>query len=77
MAQYHIMAAESIQGLDEAYKILQWIEQHATKSGVLAEQMHPKTGEHLSTAPLTWSHAEFVITVDEYLKKYHELSPEN
>jgi len=74
MAQYHIMAAESLQGLEEAYKILEWTCEHATRSGVLAEQMHPHTGEHLSTAPLTWSHAEFVITVDEYLKKHAELS---
>jgi len=76
VAQYHIMAAESLQDLEEAYKILKWTCKHATKSGVLAEQMHPTTGEHLSTAPLTWSHAEFVITVDEYLKKHAELSEE-
>jgi len=76
MAQYHIMCAESLKGLEEAYKILEWTCAHATKSGVLAEQMHPTTGEHLSTAPLTWSHAEYVTTVDEYLKKHAELSEE-
>jgi len=76
MAQYHIMCSESLKGLEEAYKILEWTCAHATKSGVLAEQMHPHTGEHLSTAPLTWSHAEYVITVDEYLKKHAELSEE-
>ena len=74
MAQYCIMAAESLKGLEQAYQILEWTCEHATESGVLAEQMHPHTGEHLSTAPLTWSHAEFVITVDEYLKKHAELS---
>ncbi|MFT5849435.1 MAG: oligosaccharide amylase [Patiriisocius sp.] len=74
MAQYCIMAAETLQGLEQACEILQWTCAHATESGVLAEQMHPHTGEHLSTAPLTWSHAEFVITVDEYLKKHAELS---
>ncbi|MDC1205600.1 glycoside hydrolase family 15 protein [Candidatus Pacebacteria bacterium] len=74
MAQYHIMKAEKLKDLEEAYKILEWTCSHATKSGVLAEQMHPHTREHLSTAPLTWSHAEFVITVDEYLKKYEELT---
>lgn len=76
MAQYAISSAETLQGLEHAYKILEWTCDHATKSGVLAEQMHPHTGEHLSTAPLIWSHAEFVITVDEYLKKYAELSEE-
>lgn len=74
MAQYHIMKAEKVKDLEEAYKILEWTCGHATKSGVLAEQMHPHTREHLSTSPLIWSHAEFVITVDEYLKRYKELS---
>lgn len=74
MAQYHIMKAASLQELQPAYEILEWTCSHATKSGVLAEQMHPDTREHLSTAPLIWSHAEFVITVDEYLKKHAALS---
>lgn len=73
-AQYAIRAAKSLQGLEEAYDILQWTCDHATNSGVLAEQMHPHTGEHLSTAPLTWSHAEFVVTVQAYIKKHEELS---
>lgn len=73
-AQYAIMAAESLKGLEEAYAILEWTCNQATRSGVLAEQMHPKTGEHLSTAPLIWSHAEFVVTAQAYIEKYHELS---
>lgn len=76
-AQYAIKAAETLKGLEEAFTILKWTCDHATKSGVLAEQMHPKTGEHLSTAPLIWSHAEFVVTVDAYIKKYAELSETN
>lgn len=74
VAQYHIMAAKKLSDLKRAYEILEWTCSHATRSGVLAEQMHPNTGEHLSTAPLTWSHAEFVITVDDYIKKHAELS---
>ncbi|MFT7507661.1 MAG: oligosaccharide amylase [Acidimicrobiales bacterium] len=74
MAQYYIMSSDTLKGLEQAYQILEWTCAHATKSGVLAEQMHPQTGEHLSTAPLTWSHAEYVTTVDEYLKKHAELS---
>lgn len=69
MAQYYIMRAQTIDDLKGAHDILEWTCGHATQSGVLAEQMHPHTREHLSTAPLVWSHAEFVITVDEYLKK--------
>lgn len=74
VAQYHIMIAKKAEDLKRAYQLLEWTCTHATKSGVLAEQIHPDTGEHLSTAPLTWSHAEFVITVTQYLKKHAELT---
>lgn len=74
VAQYHIMKAKKLSDLKRAYEILEWTCAHATKSGVLAEQIHPDTGEHLSTSPLTWSHAEFVITVDDYIKKHALLS---
>ena len=74
MAQFHIMKATAVEELQPAYDILEWTCSHATKSGVLAEQMHPRTRQHLSTAPLIWSHAEFVITVDEYIAKYTELT---
>ena len=77
MAQYYIMKAEKPKDLEVAYDILEWTCGHATKSGVLAEQMHPRTREHLSTAPLIWSHAEFVITVDAYLKKYRAFTGES
>lgn len=74
MAQYYIMRAEKVKDLEDAYHILEWTASHATKSGILAEQMHPRTREHLSTAPLVWSHAEFVVTVNEYLRRHSELS---
>jgi len=48
---------------------LTWTVKSALPSGVLSEQLNPYTGEQLSAAPLTWSHAEFIITVLEYLKK--------
>lgn len=73
IAQYYIKLAENREALRRAYAILAWVHDRATKSGVLPEQIHPYTGEHLSTAPLVWSHAEFVITCDEYLKKYKRL----
>ena len=73
IAQYYIKVAESIDDLAPAYEILEWTCSHATGAGVLAEQMHPHTREHLSTAPLVWSHAEFAFTVLEYQKKYEAL----
>jgi len=36
--------------------------------------MHPDTREQLSTAPLVWSHAEYVLAVQAYLEKVKELS---
>lgn len=69
VAQYHIMKATNEAELKEACDILEWTASHATPSGVLAEQMHPRTRVHLSTAPLVWSHAEFVLTCNAYLQK--------
>lgn len=74
MAQYEIKKATKLTHLKEPLELLEWTCSHATTGGVLAEQMHPNTREHLSTAPLTWSHAEYVLTVDAYLKKVAELS---
>ncbi len=36
----------------------------------MAEQLHPYTGEPLSVSPLTWSHAEYVRTVQEYIERH-------
>lgn len=69
VAQYHIMRAKKPSDLKRAYEMLEWTASHATEGGVLAEQMHPHTRAHVSTAPLVWSHAEFVLTVHAYLEK--------
>ena len=74
MAQYYIAIARTKSDLKEAYGVLEWIYDRATKSGVLPEQINPHTGAHLSTSPLVWSQAEFVITVDEYVKKYKSIT---
>ncbi len=73
MAQYKIKIAKTRKEMKEAYGILRWVYDRARRSGVLPEQIHPYTGAHLSAAPLVWSHAEFVITMDEYIKKYNSL----
>jgi GH15 family glucan-1,4-alpha-glucosidase len=74
IAQFHIMRATSLGDLERPYELLEWTASHATQSGVLAEQMHPHTREHLSTAPLVWSHAEYVLTVQAYLAAHERLS---
>jgi oligosaccharide amylase len=73
IAQYYIMKATKMTDLKRPLEILEWTGSHATVGGVLAEQMHPHTREQLSTAPLVWSHAEFVLAVQAYLKKLAEL----
>ena len=69
LAQWYIGAAKSLPDLEEARALLEWAAAHSTESGVLSEQIHPYTGEPLSVAPLTWSHATFVQAVVEYLQK--------
>jgi GH15 family glucan-1,4-alpha-glucosidase len=73
VARLKIMGAKSVKDLEEARDILNWVCDRASKSGLLPEQIHPETAEHLSATPLVWSHAEFVITVDEYIKKYQKV----
>ncbi|MBT3292800.1 glycoside hydrolase family 15 protein [Candidatus Peregrinibacteria bacterium] len=73
-AQWNISRAKDINDLKPAKEILSWVESHATKSGMLPEQLNPFTGQHLSVSPLTWSHATFVETVIDFLEKEKELS---
>lgn len=73
IAQYYIMAAKTLEDLKYPLELLEWTSSHATTGGVLAEQMHPNTREQLSTAPLVWSHAEFVLAVQAYLDKVKDL----
>jgi len=68
-ADYLIEIAENEEQLQPAIEILRWVAVHSLPSGVLAEQVHPKTGEPLSVSPLTWSHATFVSTCRRLLAK--------
>ena len=65
-----IALAESRADLVRAREMLEWVCAHAQPSGVLAEQVHPYTGEPMSVSPLTWSHAAFVETVRAYCERY-------
>ncbi len=73
LAQWYIAKAKDIKELQEAHTILEWVASRALPSGVLAEQVHPFSNQPLSVAPLTWSHAAFVATVLEYLKKLEKI----
>jgi glucoamylase len=72
-AQYLIACAEEPSELQEALTILEWVADHALPSGVLAEQVNPNTGDPLSVSPLTWSHAEYVVTAHKWLEKHHAI----
>ena len=69
LAQWYIATAATLDELAPALELLQWVASRALPSGVLAEQVHPYTGEPLSVSPLTWSHATFVKTLQEYVAR--------
>ncbi|MFV1917726.1 MAG: glycoside hydrolase family 15 protein, partial [Patescibacteria group bacterium] len=73
LAQYYVGLAKNESDMEPVKKWLSWVVKAASPSGILPEQINPDTGEHLSASPLTWSHAEYVITVISYLEKLEEL----
>ena len=73
VAEHHIAVTKDLAGLDRPRELLEWCATKANRSGVLAEQVHPLTGEPMSVAPLTWSHAAYVGAVQRYARKAHLL----
>jgi GH15 family glucan-1,4-alpha-glucosidase len=69
LAEYYIACAKLPADLEKPLSILEWIATSAFPSGVLAEQLDPHTGQHLSVSPLTWSHSTFVAAVHSYLNR--------
>ncbi len=49
--------------------MLDWVASRALKSGVLAEQLDPYTGDLVSVSPLSWSHATYIMAVMECINK--------
>ena len=74
LARYHVMRALSPADLSRGLDLIAWAARHARPSGVMAEQLHPHTGEPLSVSPLTWSHAAYVMAVEEYLERVRRLT---
>lgn len=69
VAQYEIAQAKTVADLQKVEEKLHWVCENALQSGILSEQVDPYTGEHISVSPLTWSHAEYVTTVLDFLEK--------
>ncbi len=72
LADFHIASAKSADDLGKALCFLEWVTMRALPSGVLAEQVNPLDGSHVSVSPLTWSHSTFVATVMNYVRKLRE-----
>jgi len=72
LAQWYIRKASSAADLQPAGDLIRWAASRALPNGLMAEQIHPFTGEPLSACPLTWSHSTFVLAVHEYMAKCRE-----
>ena len=71
LAEYHIAKATTLDELERANELFLWTVDKALSPGTLSEQINPNTCEPLSVAPLTWSHAGFIIAVIKYLDRIH------
>jgi glucoamylase len=71
LANYLTERARNEEELNQALEMMNWVVDHALPSGVLAEQIHPFTGQPVSVSPLTWSHATFVASTQHIM---HRLS---
>ena len=76
-AQWHIACAKTLADMENPNHTIEWIKQYASPAGILAEQLHPYTGAPLSVAPLTWSHATYVETILQFVKKEKEIRKAN
>lgn len=66
---WHAQYLMERQDLGAAKQILDWVEDHALNTGMLGEQINPLSDEVISPAPLTWSHAEYVSTMLDYIER--------
>lgn len=73
MAEWEIEYAKTMKDLEAPRRTLEWVVQHAMESGILPEQLDPFDGGPVSVAPLTWSHATYVLAVVKYTEKYKKL----
>lgn len=74
LAEYYITKAKNTEELEQAKELIDWTIENAVPTGILSEQIKSSTQEPLSVAPLTWSHAGFIIAVMKYVEKCEKLS---
>lgn len=73
LAQSLIQSAKTAEDLQEPMELLRWAHDRAETTGVMAEQFSPYDGSPLSVSPLTWSHAEVVLTAVRLSEKLAKL----
>ena len=73
LARWHIAKANTKDDLNKALELLSMVAKTASSAGLLPEQIDPYTGKPKSVSPLTWSHAEFVLTANQYIEKTQNL----
>jgi GH15 family glucan-1,4-alpha-glucosidase len=73
LSEHVIAKATNVEGLQRALDLVRWARAKATPSMILPEQVDPYSGEPLSVAPLTWSHAQVISVVHAYLDALHRL----
>jgi GH15 family glucan-1,4-alpha-glucosidase len=73
LAEHDVAKATDVESLQPALDHVRWARAKATASMVLPEQIDPYGGQHLSVAPLTWSHAQVVSIVHGYLEARQKL----
>jgi oligosaccharide amylase len=74
LAEWEIEKAKSLEDLEAPRRTLEWVVDRSMESGVLPEQINPFDGSPISVAPLTWSHATYVLAVSKYMKKYKQIN---
>lgn len=74
VAQWSGRRAQTLEQVQQSIEMLQWSVARALPSGVLPEQVDPYTGAPLSVAPLTWSHAAYVLAVHQVLDRLKALT---
>lgn len=65
MAQYYIETNNT----ELSRTILEWVNGISTQSSIMSEQISPVDQSFISPSPLTWSHAEYVATLLDTIKK--------
>lgn len=73
LARWYTRKAQTVEDLEPAAELIRWAASRALPNGLMAEQIHPVTGEPLSACPLTWSHATFLLALYEYAAKHRQL----